>query len=1180
MRLERLVVQGFKSFADRLEFVFEPGITAIVGPNGSGKSNVVDAIRWALGEQSLHALRGERLEDIIFSGSRYRRPHGLAEVNLTFNNESGLLPVEYSEVTVTRRAYRSGNSEFLLNGVSCRLRDIQDLFADTGIGKDGYAFIGQGKVDEVLNLSPQQRRIFLEQAAGAWKWRRRKQEAQNKLARTEQDLIRLYDVCAELERQREPLVKEAHRAQEYRTKSRRLRELQIFVGLSEMRRLGEKIAAVKERIAPEKQQLLELGHRRSTLEMELEQRRTGISEQEEYLEKLKNQEKELHQQVAALEKHLTSLWAEARERAVRKEGILAQDRELAQRCAELEKQHSQAREELMALTAVLTTKEGELAQRTEQLRDLELELEEMLGTLDQRRERTIDYLSERSAKSNALRSLAREEQALKERRERAVAAAEEAQARSAAMKQLQSIEEQKIRSWEDKRRSMETDYAQLEEQLATASGQVKKAQQACDVIWRRLERSKAELSGLQSIQRSFSSYYQGPRSVLTAKRGGIIGAVAQLLTVPVEYETAIETALGAAQQFLVAESDESAAAAIDWLRNTGGGRATFLPLNTIRPQAPSPKEREVAKAGRIVGWASELAQYPKAIAPAVRNLLGRVLIARDLSAARAAAKAGSFRFKVVTLDGDVVNPGGSLSGGSLKGRRPSQLSQARRLRELREIVSQEETELISQQEIVEQTEEKERQLQEQLVQLSDNIRQAQEELAVASAKRQEYIAQRTETLHNQTVWEQEERNLTAKLQELATEKEQQLKAEQEAEKNLRQWETMAAEQDRQQQDLTRRVEKIKKEVLALRLELAAVQEKEKQLKLRVEEQSIALKKLKQQQEGVLGQLEEIAKLNATAIKEQKAMNTKMTTVSAKLEQVEAQVQEIDEEIHALRRSLQEEDRKLIQLRQQEEERRGKVHALELSLGRLETAYQGAQQRLFETQGVPHDYEIPDLGLKLTEAKSEIDRLGQEIMALGEVNLKAPQTLAEINERYEFLAVQAKDVEAAKTSLVDLIGDIDQTVSSRLLETFEHLRDNFRDIFRHLFEGGQADLKLIGDDPNEAGLEIFAQLPGKKMQPLMLLSGGERALTAIAFLFALLQCGQSSLCVLDEIDAPLDEANAERFLRYLEELAQETQFILVTHKRQAMIRAQALYGLAIAPNGVSSLVSVDLTQAAG
>ena len=346
MRLERLVVQGFKSFADRLEFVFEPGITAIVGPNGSGKSNVVDAIRWALGEQSLHALRGERLEDIIFSGSRYRRPHGLAEVNLTFNNESGLLPVEYSEVTVTRRAYRSGNSEFLLNGVSCRLRDIQDLFADTGIGKDGYAFIGQGKVDEVLNLSPQQRRIFLEQAAGAWKWRRRKQEAQNKLARTEQDLIRLYDVCAELERQREPLVKEAHRAQEYRTKSRRLRELQIFVGLSEMRRLGEKIAAVKERIAPEKQQLLELGHRRSTLEMELEQRRTGISEQEEYLEKLKNQEKELHQQVAALEKHLTSLWAEARERAVRKEGILAQDRELAQRCAELEKQHSQAERSL------------------------------------------------------------------------------------------------------------------------------------------------------------------------------------------------------------------------------------------------------------------------------------------------------------------------------------------------------------------------------------------------------------------------------------------------------------------------------------------------------------------------------------------------------------------------------------------------------------------------------------------------------------------------------------------------------------------------------------------------------------------------------------------------------------------------------------------------------------------
>lgn len=1180
MRLERLTVQGFKSFAERLEFIFEPGITAIVGPNGSGKSNVVDAIRWALGEQSLHSLRGERLEDIIFNGSGFRRPHGLAEVGLTFNNESGLLPLPYSEVTVMRRAYRSGNSEFLLNGVPCRLRDIQDLFADTGIGKDGYAFIGQGKVDEVLNLSPLQRRMFLEQAAGAWKWRRRKKEAEDKLAYTEQDLVRLRDVCAELERQREPLVEEARRAGAYRTKSNRLRELQIFVGLSEIRRLEERIASVQEKLVPEQQRTQELGQRRSTLEVELERRRADIAAHEIYFGDLKSRENRVQQQLVALEKQLTSLLGEARERAVRQEAVLNQGQELAGRCSELRQQQAQSQEELAQLAAVLTTKEESLALLNTQLQELEREHNQIQGRTSQRRERIIDCLSERSAHSNALRSLAREQQVLEERRGRAWTAAEEAGTRAEAVVQLQTKEDERITTLTEQGEALESKRAQLEGQIAVVCEQEKMAQREYDAARRTLERSEAELAGLQSLQRNFSSYYQGPRSVLTARCPGIVGAVAQLMVVPAEYEIAIETALGTAQQFLVADSDEAAAAAIDWLRSTGGGRATFLPLNTIRPWTRSVQEQELVKLKGAVGWADELVQFPAAVAPAIKYLLGRVLVARDLTAARAIAKAGGFQLKTVTLAGDVVNPGGSLAGGSLNKRRPSQISLGRQLRELKQKVAQQESKLAERQKILTATGERRQRLESELGQMMDRARQMEDELTMARSKKKEYAAQLTETRHNRVVWEEEEKILTGKLQELLAEKERRLQSEQIAEKNLQQWETVATQEEKHQQDLAEQIEKIQQEALALRLDLVACQEKEKQLKLRSQEQRLSLEQLERQQAEVRRKLEEIDSLAAAGRKAQQELQTRQLALTTKSARITDEVQQTGEILSGLRCSLKDDDRELLQLLKTEENQRSKVHTLELTLGRLEADREGAQRHLFETQVVPTNYSLPSLDLKLSEAQAEIERLKDEITALGDVNLKAPQTLAEINERHGFLSSQAQDVESARETLLELISDIDQTVATRLLKTFELLRNNFRDIFQHLFRGGQADLRLTSDDPNEAGLEIFAQLPDKKMQPLMSLSGGERALTAIAFLFALLRCGQSSVCVLDEIDASLDETNAERFLSYLEELAAETQFIIVTHKRQAMIRAQALYGLTMAPSGTSSLVSVDLTQAAG
>ncbi|MGI6129001.1 MAG: chromosome segregation protein SMC [bacterium] len=1180
MRLEKLTIQGFKSFADRLEFTFGRGITAIVGPNGSGKSNVVDAIRWVLGEQSLRTLRGERLEDIIFSGSNYRRPHGLAEVTLTFNNESGLLPVSYSEVTVTRRAYRSGNSEFLLNGVPCRLRDIHDLFADTGMGKEGYAFIGQGKVDEVLSLSPEQRRVFLEQAAGVWKWRRRKKETQDKLVRTEQDLLRLSDVCAELERQRGPLVEEARRAKEYLAKRERLKTLQIFVGLSEINQLQEKINAAQEKYIPLREQLQALTRKRVTLETNLETRREEVGRLEKLLDNLKARQDEWQEQLIVLDNQLAAVLTDSRERAVRKETAAAQNEELAARLAEIKKQQSQGKKEQDELVLLLSAKENEVADLTKKLQNLEQQRDEIQRQADKRREQTITLLSERSAGSNALRSLIREEQALAERQQRAQAAYSEARARAEAMSQRQGEEEQKIQWLKEELRVFEEKRLQLEEQLTTARKQEENMVQNRDLTWRRLERLKAELKGLEGVRQRHSSYGQGPRSVLSAGRVGIIGAVAQLLVVPSDYEIAIETALGAAQQFLVATDDRAAAATIDWLRQTGKGRATFLPLNTIQPQTPSRKEMELAGNDNIVGWASELVQYSAQLKVVAQNLLGRVLVARDLAAARRAAKASGFRLKVVTLAGDVVNVGGSLSGGSFRERRPSQLAEERRLRELAQEVTAEEETLAKQTEATDRTIERRKQLEEQMNQLLAAKAQRQDGLATAQSKRQEYIASYREMERTQTVWQQEEQALVARWQELMAEKEQRLEAKRQAEIKLEKWEALSAEELRNQQALAVQVEKVREALLTSRLELVALQERDKQLKARLGELDLTRAHLWQQKKEVADKLEEITNLDIAAQEKREELEADKAQISIQLTAVISEGQEVNKTLYGLRQGLKGREQELMILLKEEEEKRSRVHTEELNLGRLEAAYAAAKERLFESCGVPLDSPIPDLGLKLYQAKAEIQSLTSAINAFDEVNLRAPQALAELTERQQFLETQANDVRVAKESLLKLIADIDQTVSSYLLETFGQLRSNFRIIFRHLFQGGQGDLKLSGDDLSEAGLEIYAELPGKKMQPLTLLSGGERALTAIAFLFALLRCGSSSLCVLDEIDAPLDEINAERFLSYLEKIAQETQFVVVTHRKAAMARAQTLYGLSMAASGVSSLVSVDLTQAAG
>lgn len=1179
MYLERLAVQGFKSFGERLELTFEPGISAIVGPNGSGKSNIVDAIRWALGEQSLHVLRGERLEDIIFSGSDVRRAHGLAEVTLIFANDDGRLPVPYSEVSVTRRAYRSGSSEFLLNGVPCRLRDIQELFWDTGLGKEGYSFIGQGKVDEVLNLKPEERRVFLEQAAGVWKYRQRKKEAAAKLVQMEQDLLRLRDLSAELNRQLEPLSEEARRAEQYLVKKAREKELKVFLGLTEIERLKADLRRSEEFLAERRLQLSALLAERHRREAELEKDRLALAAQETVLEELSGDVRQAEAETLRLEQRLAELYTLGRERAARSEALEARRREMRAREQELKSQAARDEEERRAVQVNSKEARTRFTALEEQRKGLEAEREQVGRRLEEQREQTITLLSERAAQANALQALEREMHKLKERRARVAAAGKESAERGSELHRVLERERQVLSELEAAARALGMARLSLEESLATERGRLEQRRRETEEHWRRLERLKVELSTQRSLVESHDGYGQGARAVLNARRPGIHGAVADLLDVPQGLELALEAALGGAVEYLVAATDEDAAAAITWLKEKGLGRATFLPLNTVRPAVPRAEERKLVQYPGVLGWAAELVRYAAAHEAAVKYLLGRVLVARTLDAARAVARASVFRVKVVTLEGDVISPGGSMSGGSQRRERRSFLARARRLRELEAAVEEGHSRLARCRAELESVQEKVSSLERDLERTREELARKEESFGECRRRVAQYEAQLTEIERGHLTWQEEEQALAQGLAELFAERTSLETKLSRLEAEAARWQEETRALERRKEDLETAGTTVEEELTRIRLVLAAEEEKERQLALRAEERREAFERLHAELETLAAHARELMAEDAAATAERRRLEDEHAVAQARVASLRDKLAQVQAEVQGLKAGLPDREGTLRSLLRREEKLRQEIHEGEVAFERLAAEHQAAERRLFEAYGVPVGTPVPQLGLTVAEAQAEIARLEEEIATLGEVNLQAPRSLAELTARCEFLDKQAADLEAARETLERMMREIDRTVARRLEDTYTQLRANFQQVFRDLFGGGQADLVLTGTgDLLTGGLEICAQLPGKKMQTLSLLSGGERALAAIAFLFSLLSAHSCSLCVLDEIDAPLDEANAARFLAYLEKLAQTTQFIMITHRKQAMTRAKSLYGLSMAASGVSRLVSVRLEEA--
>lgn len=1179
MYLKSLTLQGFKSFANRVELAFLPGITAIVGPNGSGKSNIADAIRWVLGEQSIRTLRGMSMQDIIFSGSDLKRPLGMAEVSLSLDNSNHLLPIEFSEVTVTRRVFRSGDSEFYINRTRCRLRDIQSLFLDSGLGRDTVSLIGQGEVDAVLSASAQERRLFLEDAAGIARYRVRKEEALEKLAETAENLVRVNDIVAEVELRLGPLQRAAKQAQRYNELTGRQTYLEQALLNHEWMRL-------------DKQRNLEL-QRLDAANSSVQAMNTLLQEIELAREE---EEKALEDALACVEADRTTI---------------QQIREVQQAAAHTKELGNQRLQQIVRDIERAQQQQNLFNQQRERLGEELLtnqtKFEQYQSTEIQYKQRIDEYAQQITVVDNAMQTSQKQCEELRSEllsAKTAVARWEgelhssisiSAEADNRRAKLMQEKENQLSRLAETK-----NEYDRLHEQLKQGQHELTTCQQAHKDGQLSVQQSvsqqqqleaeiakqsrlyhevKSRYQMLTAMVDSYEGYYEGARTVLAARSHlgeGIIGSVGELIQVPAELETAIETALGSAVQNILTRTNNDAQRAVTYLKNTKGGRATFLPIDALRYQVFTDKQLSMLNQPDVIGVAATLVSCDAKIMPAVKYLLGRTVVTRHLQTALALAKNLNSYQRIVTLDGDVVTPGGAITGGShIKNRNSGILSRGRQLTnmqtqmdELADEINRLETALTATTNQIKQEESALKQLVNDMHKLELHIATIQRDLAATELKQKELTSSNQRFKEEEDLLNSQNNAWTQRLEtakrEISASKERQAAVEQQLREITEQTGDLRTQQNTQRDELAKlRITMVETTQAAS----AAQNEVNRTQKLLTECNKQLAQVIEQLAQSKLEHEQIITQINeaeATQAEHQHQLEKKQTDLANSRRIAEEYRQKLAANMEQIR-----------QTHKDKEDAQEKLHRSQVSLERVAVAIGAVEERLTE-RGVQPTPSAQDFDAGA--ARREIAQLRQEISELGPVNHSALVEVEEVTARYNFLCTQRADLIAAKEGLEETIQEIDQTSTKRLCAIFDAVNKAFQDIFCELFGGGDADLSWTdADHPLESGIEINVQPPGKKRQPLMALSGGERALTAIAFLFGILVVRPGPFCVLDEIDAALDDQNVSRFASMLTRFAGKTQFIVITHRQQTMECADTLYGISMDRAAVSQLMSLRLTH---
>ncbi|NLZ92440.1 MAG: chromosome segregation protein SMC [Firmicutes bacterium] len=1180
MYLKRLEMHGFKSFADKTTFDLTPGVTVIVGPNGCGKSNITDAIRWVLGEQSARHLRGLRMEDIIFNGSANRKRLSFAEVSLTFDHSDGVLGVDYREITITRRLYRNGESEYLLNKQPCRLRDILELFMDSGVGKEAYSFIGQGRVEEIIQSRPEERRHFFEEAAGILKYKNRKRETERRLAETAENLIRVGDIIHELSAQLEPLAVQAEQANKYLSLRDNLKKHEVDLLVSDALGLRQRWYEVDDKL--------------KTVADELLKQKAAVSRQEAQLTTNQFTYDEEQAAVTALQQEVNSLNSELEKTqtqiAVLEEKIHGVERQLAESnnfLADLQQEDKALCEEIKAKTDELerlssSTKqaETELAQAQERLETLDnsaevkrpqaiqAQLEQIMAQIQQLKLQSERLAMEKRQLEEKLTELKAEQETKIVKTEALKEQYEELLARKKKIIQQKELKNQELAALNQEQQNIIQQQERLTQKYQTEE--------------KLLAAANNKLAVLQELEENMAGYYRGVKTILTARNQnqqfkGIFGTVADLLEVPPRYVAAVEAALGSAQQNLVADSDKVVREAIAYLKRCRGGRATFLPLNILKTPKRHQQADKLKNLPGYIGIAADLVKSKDLFAAVKESLLGRIHFVTDLEAALPVAEALNYSERVVTLDGDMIAPGGVMSGGFEK-KQGGVLSRRKELAALKKTLQQHEEQLISFQAEARTLQEYNADLNQRIVNVNEQCQHIELQLGLN---------------------ENEISFLQKQLSELTSDKEKLLLAEEKTCEQLKICQANIGQAAAKLASVQAEENKLRSELLDL-ADLLAEHAKEKQ---RLQEYytncRVNLVSLQRQQERGLeekercqGLQDQLQKKYQDKMSEIQLLQEKRNQLDATLQTVQAAAMSLQEKRSLLISKLAERETALKTmstqyrettefLRQQEKNLAGlerKQARLDMERERIETELQHILTRLHDSWELEFEaaQKLANPIQNREIVQKSIKNIKEEMSSLGNVNLGAIEEYQRVKERVDFLKKQRADLQEGEKDLLRIIREIDSRMGEKFLTTFTTMQQNFAEVFKDLFGGGRAQLRLTdSENPLEAGIEIVAQPPGKKLQHLSLLSGGEKALTAISLLFAFLKLRPAPFCVLDEIESALDEANLVRFNNFLRIFSKQTQFFLISHRKRTMEQADILYGVTMEESGVSKIISVRL-----
>lgn len=1181
MYLKSIEVQGFKSFANKIVFDFHNGITGIVGPNGSGKSNVADAVRWVLGEQSAKQLRGAKMEDVIFAGTQNRKPVGFAYVAITLDNSDHALPVEYDEVTVSRRVYRSGESEYKINGHSCRLRDVTEMFYDTGIGKEGYSIIGQGQIDKILSGKPDERRELFDEAAGIVKFKRRKSAAIKKLENERSNLVRVNDILSELEKQVGPLKQQSEKAKEYLNYKTDLKKYDVNAFLLETDRIRKETAELNDRLKIVDDDL-------EDSKSEYDNTKSEYEAAENQLNDINAQIDENSQTVSALELENQKLQGEINVFTEQIKTFNANKQLHSERLLDIEKDKQnknnsvkELREQYNDLNTELSEYNDKLAAINDTAKALNAEIEGISGQIDNRQNSIYDNLTEQSTikaeNQKFVTMLEQLEIKKSELTSHIIKGKSDESAQKQVIKSLTAELDNAVGKLEDINNSIEesnTSVTQLKAEIAEKNSEL-------DKLTQNYHREKSRLESLINITERYDGYGNSIKKIMELKDSnpGILGVIADIVKVEKQYETAIETALGGTIQNIVTDKEATAKELIGYLKQNKLGRATFLPLNAIHARNTLENEACINEKS-VIGVASNLVRVSFEYEGLAKYLLGRILVVDNIDNALLIAKKYKYTLRIVTLEGEQLNPGGSMTGGAFRNSN-NLLGRRREIEELKQSVSNTNKQITQEKAAVADLRNQVAKYREALDSYNKLLRETHirkntidVNLKQADLKLSEIIASYGDDIKEQASIDSEILKISESRNQVS------------GNLNLLDNQNEAARKEIENLGKTLETKKSEEAAVALKIENlkishSSIEQKASFINENIERLCKELDNLEEEKTSIQEKIGETKELVS-------AKQADIELVKNSIEESERKITAIGEKLEDLRAAKEKVNASHKEFFKKREELNEKIILLEKDsmrlhnqYDRLEESYDSLVDYMWNEYELTYSYALElksDELNNINDIRKQINILKAAIKKLGDVNVNAIEEYKSVSERYEFMKTQHDDMIEAEESLMKVIEELDEGMRAQFTAKFEEIKVEFDKVFKELFGGGRGTIELVeGEDILEAGILIISQPPGKKLQNMMQLSGGEKALTAIALLFAIQNLKPSPFCLLDEIEAALDDSNVGRYANYLHKLTKHTQFIVITHRRGTMSAADRLYGITMQEKGVSTLVSVDLIE---